>query len=94
MVYRAFCDECRLKIKNVDLNGARIIFHVPMPNSWSNKKKVRMNTRPHQQRPDIDNYCKGIFDALHTEDSHIADVCLSKRWAYEGGIEINRECKK
>ena len=53
-----------------------------------------MNTRPHQQRPDIDNYCKGIFDALHTEDSHIADVCLSKRWAYEGGIEINRECKK
>jgi Holliday junction resolvase RusA-like endonuclease len=89
--YRAFCDECRLRMQGIVLDGARIIFHVPMPESWSKKKKVRMNTRPHRCRPDLDNFCKGIFDALNAEDSHIADVCLSKRWAYQGGIEIEHE---
>ena len=88
MRYRAFCDECRLKMKGVDLDNSRIIFHVAMPKSWSINKKVKMNTRPHRSRPDLDNYAKALFDALNKEDSHIADICLSKRWAYTGGIEI------
>jgi Holliday junction resolvase RusA-like endonuclease len=88
--YRAFADECRLRMQGVVLDNSRIVFHVPMPQSWSKKKKVEMNTRPHRSRPDLDNYAKAIFDALYSEDSHIADICLSKRWSYEGGIEIER----
>jgi Holliday junction resolvase RusA-like endonuclease len=89
--YRAFCDECRLKMTDVTLDGARVIFHVPMPQSWSKKKKVRMNTRPHRQRPDLDNFMKALGDALMDEDSGIADMCLSKRWALSGAIEIHQE---
>ena len=88
--YHAFKDECRLRMNDVVLDGARVIFHVPMPKSWSKKKRVEMNTRPHRSRPDLDNYMKALGDSLYIEDSHIADVCLSKRWAYEGGIEIER----
>jgi Holliday junction resolvase RusA-like endonuclease len=88
--YRAFADECRLKMTDVVLDGARVIFHVPMPRSWSKKKKVEMNTRPHRQVPDIDNYAKALLDSLYESDSHVADICLSKRWAIEGSIEISR----
>jgi Holliday junction resolvase RusA-like endonuclease len=73
---------------DVTLDGARVIFHVPMPKSWSERKRIKMNTRPHRSRPDLDNYAKALFDALYSEDSHIADICLSKRWAYKGAIEI------
>ena len=89
--YRAFSDECRLKMKGVNLDGARVVFHVPMPKSWSKKQRVRMNTRPHRSRPDLDNFMKALGDSLHSEDSHIADVCLAKRWAVSGAIEIHQE---
>jgi Holliday junction resolvase RusA-like endonuclease len=86
--YWAFKAECRLKMTDVTLDNSRIIFFVPMPKSWSKRKQVEMNTRPHRSRPDLDNFAKALFDALYSEDSMIADVCLSKRWAYRGGIEI------
>ena len=86
--YQAFCDECVFKMTGVTLDNTHIIFHIPMPRSWSKVKKAKMITRPHRQRPDIDNLAKGIFDALYDEDSCIADISLSKRWAYAGAIEI------
>ena len=90
--YRAFCDECRVRMPGVSLDNARVVFHVAMPQSWSKKKRVEMNTRPHRSRPDLDNFMKALGDALYSEDSEIADICLSKRWAYSGGIEIIKEC--
>ena len=86
--YWAFADECRLKMPGMQLDGMHITFNVPMPKSWPKYKKALMNGYPHRQRPDIDNYCKAIFDALYEDDSHIAEVRLSKRWAYKGSIEI------
>ena len=85
--YRAFCDEVRLRI-NQDLDGASITFHIPMPSSWSTKKRVDMDGKPHRSRPDLDNFCKGIFDAMYAEDSHIAEITLRKVWAKQGGIEF------
>ena len=67
-----------------------IIFLVPMPNSWSKKKKALMAGQPHQQRPDIDNYLKGLFDATHEEDATIWKVTASKIWTDGAGqIIIN-----
>ena len=67
-----------------------IIFLVPMPKSWSKKKKALMAGKPMQQRPDIDNYLKGLFDATHEEDATIWKVTASKIWTSEAGkIIIN-----
>ena len=86
--YFAFCEECRLKMPGTTLDNTHVIFHVPMPKSWSKAKKVKMNTRPHRQTPDLDNFCKSVLDALYQDDSCVADISLSKRWAYAGAIAI------
>jgi Holliday junction resolvase RusA-like endonuclease len=63
-------------------------FYIPMPSSWSNKKKAQYNLQPHQQRPDKDNLEKALYDAVLDEDCRIWDSRVSKYWAYEGSIEI------
>jgi len=70
-----------------------ITFHIPMPESWSKKKKVFMLWKPHTQVPDIDNLIKSFLDALLTSDAHISKLCASKIWAptYGGMIEIEQK---
>ena len=41
-----------------------IWFCVPMPESWRKKKVNENEGKPKVTAPDIDNYCKGFFDAL------------------------------
>lgn len=55
MRYRMFCDEARLHGIRVPENGAHITFVLPMPKSWSKKKRAAMDGQPHQQKPDLDN---------------------------------------
>ena len=86
--YRAFADECRLLMGDIDLDGKTIIFHMPMPRSWTLKKKREMDGQLHRQRPDIDNLGKSLLDAIYGDDSHIADIRLVKRWAGSGFISI------
>ena len=83
--YRAFCDELRLKLKELpeDLD---IVFYLPMPNTWSIKKKKEMAGQPHKQKPDIDNLLKAILDAMLDDDSGIWKVKAEKRWARSGQI--------
>lgn len=90
MRYRTFADECRLKNVIFD-NYCSVVFYISMPKSWSNKKKVKMNGMPHQQKPDIDNLLKSLLDAVHSDDSHISDIgSIKKRWTNtEGFIVIN-----
>lgn len=87
--YLAFCDECRSLGVTVPESGAHIVFNMPMPTSWSKKKKTEMLGRPHQQRPDIDNLSKALFDAVYSDDSTIWDVRTTKLWAETGSIEIS-----
>jgi Holliday junction resolvase RusA-like endonuclease len=65
-----------------------LYIHIPMPKSWSKKKKEAMNGRIHEQTPDIDNILKGIMDTLCKEDKHVAHFKsgLGKFWAKEGAI--------
>jgi len=88
MRYRAFADECRLKKVNIHDMGDTVTFWMPMPKSWSKKKKEEMDQTPHQQRPDIDNLTKALLDALFKEDCTVWSICTHKIWAYKGAIEI------
>ena len=88
--YRAFADECRLRRVQVPESQARITFILPMPPSWSKKKRAEHDGQPHQQRPDLSNLLKALEDACLSDDSHIwhyADV--RKIWGQEGGILID-----
>lgn len=87
LAYWAFKDEVRLNRVQIPV-PCRIIFYLPMPDSWSEKKKLSMNDRPHTQRPDLDNLCKAIFDCVLDEDGHIWNFHAEKRWAREGAIKI------
>ena len=88
MRYRAFADHVRLLGIKLDPHGESVIFHLPMPKSWSEKKKKFMDGSGHQQKPDVDNLFKSLADAIHKDDSHIWNVTISKQWAREGAIEI------
>ena len=90
--YRAFADECRLRKVHVPLYGAHITFVLPMPKGWSDKKKIDMNQMPHQQKPDVDNLAKALFDAVYSDDSKIWDARITKIWGFEGEIIIDSGC--
>jgi len=90
MRYRAFCDELRSKFSpEAPETPIVLIFNLPMPKSWSKKKKIAMDGKPHLQRPDLDNLEKAWNDALHKEDSAVWNCWSRKFWSYTGSIEIN-----
>lgn len=88
--YRDYCDAVRAAwgARPFPAAGAWLVFHLPMPRSWSRKKKDAMRGTIHQQKPDKDNLEKAWNDALHSDDSHIADSRITKLWADVGYIEI------
>lgn len=87
--YRAFRDEVRLKGVKLHESGFHITFVIPMSESWSDKKKERLNGQPHKLRPDWDNLAKALFDAVYEDDCMIHDVRISKVWGYKGKIIID-----
>lgn len=71
--------------------GASIIFFIPVPQSWSKKKKKLYHGTLHQSKPDLDNLLKAMTDALLAEDkiiAHYGELC--KVWVNfdRGWIEI------
>lgn len=87
--YWAFCEEIRLKTKNFKLSESyKIVFYLPMPKSWSKKKRDLMNNQPHQETPDLDNLLKAVNDALLEQDKIIYHFEASKYWAEKGKIII------
>lgn len=94
MNYRAFCDQVRAAGLIVPESGTSIVFYLPMPDSWSKKKKAAMYHTPHQVKPDVDNLLKSLLDACYKNDSHVWNFKeLTKLWDYTGQIEINEEGK-
>ena len=91
MQYWAYKDELRIKanVQHYKLGKSLdILFYLPMPESWSMKKKLAMTGMPHEQKPDTDNLVKAFIDALADEDKHIHDVRARKFWGAEGRIEV------
>ena len=88
--YRAFADEMRLQADGWELPDCfHVKFIIPMPKSWSKKKKLQMVATPMQQRPDADNLCKALMDALLKEDSQVWKLEIEKIWGEEGMILID-----
>jgi Holliday junction resolvase RusA-like endonuclease len=70
--------------------GAWIKFYIPVPVSWSKKKKRLHNFEPHQSKPDTSNLHKAFEDALLKEDKIVWDYRASAFWynSIKGYIEI------
>jgi Holliday junction resolvase RusA-like endonuclease len=85
----AYKDALRSTLTAQDVpDSYHIIFTLPMPASWSRKKRAAMLHQPHRSRPDKDNLEKGLLDALFEEDSQVWDGRVSKVWGETGGIII------
>lgn len=87
--YWAYKDEINLwanKTKICISTELNVTFILPMPKSWSCKKKMNMNGKPHTQKPDWDNLAKGLQDCLLKNDSGVHRAIINKVWGYEGKI--------
>ena len=87
--YRAFYDACRahrVRFKP----GDSIRFILPVPASWSARKKAWMENQPHESKPDISNVLKALEDTIYPDkDEHIWRYGeLEKVWGVEGAIVI------
>jgi Holliday junction resolvase RusA-like endonuclease len=88
--YRKFKDLVRELGVELPEAGARAVFFIPMPKSWSKKKRLEMCGTPHKQRPDADNLFKALADACYQDDSGIWDFRATKFWGDEGKIVITK----
>lgn len=89
--YRAFCDELHYAVgSDFELpDKFDIVFYLPCPRTWSQKKREKMHGKPHQQTPDRDNLLKAFQDALLKSDAHIYDGRVGKFWTDGPGyIEV------
>lgn len=69
-----------------------VTFYMPVPDSWSGKKKREHLGAPVTVKPDADNLVKGLMDAangiLWKDDNQVTDVTIKKRYAEKGYIEL------
>ena len=69
-----------------------IEFHMPMPKSWSKKKKLEMIGRYHTVKPDLDNLIKSCVDALFSkserDDACVHSIVAKKVWSVVGRINL------
>jgi len=83
--------EAKLKKFALPNIGAGITFFIPVPRSWSKKKKKQYHGQFHMSRPDLKNLLSSFEDSLMSEDKTICHYShLCKRWvnAEIGWIEI------
>ena len=68
-------------------------FHMPMPRSWSKKRKEACFGKPMTSKPDADNLMKWILDVLngiaYVDDRMVSSGYFEKVWDYEGKAEIS-----
>lgn len=69
-------------------NRIDVIFYLPMPQSWSKKKRDQFRGTPCANKPDTDNLLKAFCDALTDDDSKVWDMRGRKFWADEGHIKV------
>jgi Holliday junction resolvase RusA-like endonuclease len=91
--YFAYKDELRAAAYNARYElgeSIRAIFVLPVPKSWSKKKRAEMigQVIPHQQTPDSDNLMKALKDTLALSDAYVWDERATKVWGEEGAIYI------
>lgn len=91
MKYFAFRDQIVIGANKMGFklgDTLEAVFFVPMPDSWSEKKKLRMNGFPCKHIPDNDNYIKAFLDAMSCNDGNVWHNDCKKVWAYTGCILV------
>ncbi len=90
--YWDFCDQLRaaaVKAQYNPSNELSLVFVLPMPSSWSARKKKGMLGKPHQQKPDLDNLVKAFKDAMLKEDKTVHRYnFMQKIWGETGKIVV------
>ena len=86
--YADFKREVELYKIDIPECNFHVIFLMPMPKSWSKKKRREMLHQPHQSKPDKDNLEKALLDSVFEEDSAVWDGRVSKIWAEKGAIVV------
>ncbi|MEM7016059.1 MAG: RusA family crossover junction endodeoxyribonuclease [Pseudomonadota bacterium] len=89
--YRGYCDEITMRHVSLPYSGAHVTFNMPMPVSWTQRKREQMKHQPHQQTPDVDNLLKALLDAVFGQDSVIWDIRATKVWSECGSITIETD---
>jgi Holliday junction resolvase RusA-like endonuclease len=91
--YRAFADKIREAAGVLPPNpdGVIVKAHIPMPPSWSKKKKAAMAGKPCRQKPDYDNIAKAVGDTLFEEDRCLWFGAVIKHWCAEGSERLEVE---
>lgn len=78
-------------IRTFDMNlpiPYKVTFYLPIPKSYSNKKKKELEGQPHLKRPDKDNLEKAFLDSVFGEDSHVWSGWAEKRYSSEPRIVV------
>lgn len=101
--YRAFCDELIRLMQEAEPEWAALLFQgevevigitsivrLPMPPSWSGKKREAKAGTLHDSKPDASNIYKAIEDAICVEDKQVAQIGCSKFWTCgEAKVDIS-----
>jgi len=69
-----------LKHKFTLNDNFNVCFIMPIPDSYSKKKKQSLLYTPHKQKPDRDNLLKSVQDASGMDDGHFWDGRVTKIW--------------
>lgn len=86
--YKKFKADCQRLLMSCTETPV-FVFWIPMPPSWSKKKKREMFGTPHRQTPDLDNLEKAVLDAIFSDDSKVWAMLAYKYWGYDGAIDID-----
>ena len=85
--YRELADRLRAVCAAADYGMGDCLyvdFYLPMPKSWSKKKKAEKIETVHDQKPDIDNMVKSVMDSLSKDDKAVSTVFARKYWSETG----------
>ncbi len=90
--YRTYADEVRRLGVVVPDGLHHLVFVMPMPKSWTKKKKAENLHQPHQATPDRDNMDKALLDAVFKHksggDQHVWDGRITKIWGETGALLV------
>lgn len=92
--YFAWVNHARLVApKNLTLEPSTIdvLAYLPMPASWSQRKKDDAQGKPHRYKPDADNILKAVCDALFAKDEVIYEKRVRKFWDDGNGARVEIE---
>lgn len=92
--YHIFCQSLKFRAEEhcyKVTDTLSLTFVIPMPPSWSKKKRLAMVGQPHQTKPDLDNLIKAFKDALCEDDSFVHTYeKITKVWGEEGCILVHK----